>query len=439
RAVAGERTFSSRELAAGVVLLLGRRVVLLLHHRPHPVQHRNISERWGLVGASAGIEKVHRSIARLGPLEVPVLLRGETGTGKELVARALHDASPRRERPFVAVNMAVLGPSLAAAALFGAERGAYTGADRTRTGLFQSAHGGTLFLDEVGDTPPEVQAMLLRALETREVHPVGSSGGGIEVDVRVLAATDARLERAIEEDRFKAALFYRLAGSAIDLPALRDRREDFGRLLYLFLGEALGQLGERAEELPADRAWPPAEWVARLALHRWPGNVRELRNVAHQLAIAGPDEPFPDLASLGLGLSLGSLSQGSLDPEAADDGSSTLVPLSGILRELPGPSATARQALRKLSDVGEEELLAALRKNRWHIRHSAEALGISRPNLYRLMEACPSIRTAQQLEREEIEQAVAASPGDLGAAALHLEVSLLGLKRRMTSLGMTRG
>jgi two-component system nitrogen regulation response regulator GlnG len=167
-------------------------------------------------------------------VNAPVLLRGESGTGKELVAHAIHEASPRRTGPYVAVNMAAIPPSLAAAELFGATRGAFTGADHDRPGYFSRAHRGTLFLDEIGETAPEVQALLLRVLEAGEVQAVG----GLEprrVDVRVLAATDADLQGMTAMDRFRAPLLHRLMAGYLQVPALRARREDFGRLLYAFL------------------------------------------------------------------------------------------------------------------------------------------------------------------------------------------------------------
>ncbi len=406
--------FSPQEVVEGVVLRLARKIVLLLHRGPVP-SPEGPPPSFGLVGAGLAMQRLRKEIRKLTPLEVPVLLRGETGTGKELVARALHDHSPRRNEPFVAVNMAVLGPSLAASALFGVERGAFTGADRKRQGHFQATRGGTLFLDEIGEAPPEVQAMLLRALETQEIQPVGSTDF-TKVDVRIVAATDARLEEAMASGGFKMPLYHRLAGYTVYLPALRERREDLGRLLYFFLHQELTVLGQPPLQ-GCDRPWPPAELVARLAKHPWPGNVRELRNVARRLAISGRDEPLPDLELF-------------------------LPPL--LLQEMPGtatpepvaPTSSKRRVLRKLEDVTEAELLDALRENRWHIQATADALRVSRPNLYRLMEASSSVRTAHELDRDEIQAAVAEADGDLDVAAYELEVSVLGLKRRMKALGL---
>ena len=414
--VESEREFAGARIDQGVVLTLARKIVLLLHREPVAKVHEHTLPSFGLIGAGASMGRLRREIAKLAPLEVPVLLRGETGTGKELVARALHDESPRKDGPFVAVNMAVLGPSLAAAALFGAERGAYTGADRKRLGHFQAARGGTLFLDEIGEAPPEVQVMLLRALETQEIQPVGSTDF-LKVNVRIVAATDARLEDAMASGGFKMPLYHRLAGYTVYLPALRERREDLGRLLYFFLQQELAALGQPPLK-DAETPWPPADLVARLAQHPWPGNVRELRNVARRLAIAGSDEPVPDLDLL-------------LPPQPVHETPGTTpAPVD------PAQTPSKRRTWRKLEDVTEAELLDTLRENRWHIQATADTLDVSRPNLYRLMEGSPSVRTAHELGLDEIQAAVAQANGDLDAAAYELEVSVLGLKRRMKALGL---
>ncbi|MEM8934734.1 MAG: sigma-54 factor interaction domain-containing protein, partial [Acidobacteriota bacterium] len=168
-AIGGRRVFDGASIERGVVLQLGRRTLLLLHRQP--VRQPPTGPDFGLVGQSAGLTRLRDEISRLADLDLPILVRGATGTGKELVARALHDAGRRRDRPFVAVNMATVSPTLAAAELFGATRGAYTGATREKLGLFEHADGGTLFLDEIGETPPEVQPLMLRTLETGVVRP----------------------------------------------------------------------------------------------------------------------------------------------------------------------------------------------------------------------------------------------------------------------------
>lgn len=409
----GSRTLSSDDIARGVVLLLGRKIVLLLHQALYPPA--GDPPRFGLVGESDAILALRQEIVRLASSDAPVLLRGESGTGKELVARGLHLGGPRRERPFVAVNMATLTPSLAAAELFGAARGAFTGADRKKTGLFQSAQHGTLFLDEIGETPVEVQAMLLRALENREILPVGSVEP-VAVDVRVVAATDARLEQAMSEGTFRAPLYHRLAGHTVRLPPLRQRLEDVGRLLHFFLDQ-------EAAQASAEPKAPSAEVVARLARHHWPGNVRELRNIARRLAL-GPiskeqlDElltPLPDKDS-------------TASPP-------TVHPAPNAPTDAPPARPTSRRKRRDPSDVGEDELLAALEAHDYRMRETAEALGLSRIGFYRRLDESPNVKKAADLARPEIDRALAEADGNVETAAKILQVSLRGLKRRITALG----
>ncbi|MEM7355780.1 MAG: sigma 54-interacting transcriptional regulator [Acidobacteriota bacterium] len=284
-AIGDQRDLAVDELERGVVLQVAKRITLLLHMLD-PVPPEDLPS-FDLVGESAAMVAVRQQISRVADLEVPALLRGETGTGKELVANAIHRASRRRAKPFVAVNMGAIPPTLAAAELFGAAKGAFTGADRKRTGYFTRARGGTLFLDEIGEMPPEVQVLLLRTLETGEIQPVGSETSEA-VDIRILAATDAQLESEIDAGRFRAPLLHRLSGYEIRLPPLRERRDDLGRLLLHFLQDELRTLGESWRLEPAggaSRPWLPASVVERLAVYAWPGNVRQLRNVARHLVI----------------------------------------------------------------------------------------------------------------------------------------------------------
>jgi two-component system nitrogen regulation response regulator GlnG len=426
--VDGEASFPAAEVNRGVVLLLAGQVVLLLH-RFRPVFPGSLA-RYGLVGLSDSLLDLCRQIARVADLDVPVLLRGASGTGKELVAAALHRASRRQAQPFLALNMGALPASLAAAELFGAARGAYTGADHARRGYFRRAHGGTLFLDEIGETPQEVQPLLLRTLESGEVQPLGSEETA-RVDVRVLAATDADLEQAVAAGRFRGPLLHRLGGYAIRLPSLCERRDDIGRLFFHFLREELAAVGEErrlTDPDPEAQPWPPAAWIARLAAASWPGNVRQLRNVARSLAIdcrrSGEDTPAgtPENAETRL-------------PAAIED----------LLRdERPAPEAgsppaappPARTAFRSPQDVSEAELLAALAANRWQPRETARELGISRPSLYFLFDTFPSVRKAMDLSREEIVEAGGRCGGHLREMAAILHVSEAGIRRRMKQIGL---
>ncbi len=422
-----ERVFSRTEIERGVVLLLAQRIVLLLSLLD-PVGKVGLPS-CGLVGESSGMLQLRREILRVAPLGVPVLLRGETGTGKELVAQALHQGGPRRSRPFFAVSMAAVPATLAAAELFGAARGAYTGADRKRDGYFQRADGGTLFLDEVGETPLEVQVLLLRALETQEIQPVG--GDDLKrVDVRLIAATDSDLEGAVTAGRFRAPLLHRLAGYEILIPPLRHRRDDFGRLFIHFLRQELAELGEseRLATSPEGRPWVPAPLVARLADLDWPGNVRQLRNCVRQIVIAGRDAGEP-----GMWLQVERLLQEAARAAELDDGPTWDLPAEQALPPARGP----RKRYRSPENVTDDELIAALRAHRWRIQRAAAELGISRGSLYDRIEKSPRIRKAADLSHEEIAACHARCGGDLDAMVEALEVSKRGLQRRIAQLGMS--
>jgi two-component system nitrogen regulation response regulator GlnG len=418
--VAAVHDIPAADVDRGVVLLLANRVVLLLSRLESAAGLADLPS-YGMVGESAPMMRLRQEIRRVADLDVAVLLRGETGTGKELVARALHDAGRRRHRPYLAVNMGAVPPSLAAAELFGAARGAFTGADQKRAGYFSRADSGTLLLDEIGETPAEVQVLLLRALETGEIQPVGG-GEPQTVDVRLIAATDADLEAAAAAGRFRAPLLHRLTGYEIFVPPLRSRREDFGRLFLHFLRQELEEVGEtgRLAVSAEERLWIPAGLVARLAAHDWPGNVRQLRNVVRQLVIAGRDLPEVPMGPAVERLFQDAPAREEPRPDRVD----------------PTPSVRARPVYRRPEDVREDELLAALRANRWRLQPTAAALGISRPSLYDRIDRSPSIRKAVDLGREEIEASFERCAGDLDAMVEELEVSKRGLQRQMKKLGI---
>jgi two-component system, NtrC family, nitrogen regulation response regulator GlnG len=402
------------EMERGVVLELAGRVVLLLHwifqSPPEP------AGRLGLIGESARLAQVRWDVRRVADLDVPVMLRGETGTGKELVARAIHDASPRRSGPFIAVNLGAISSTLVASELFGAVKGAFTGSVQSQDGYFRRAQGGTLFLDEVGEAPPEVQVMLLRALETREINPVGSQAP-VRVDARVLAATDADLEASVQAGEFRAPLLHRLSGFEIWLPPLRERREDLGRLLVHFLRQELAATGE-TQRLDAE-SWLPAHLVARLARHPWPGNVRQLRNLVRQIVIGSRGLP-----QLQIGPAVERLLQSNASLE--DSGPRPAA--------LPAATETPSPDRRKPADISQDELIAALRANRWDLQATAAHLHISRPSLYALIESSPHVRKAGDLSPEEIARCWEECKGDLDAMVERLEVSRKALARRLREL-----
>jgi two-component system nitrogen regulation response regulator GlnG len=424
--VRGERVFTEREIDRGVVLLLANRVALLLH-RFQPISEPGLPG-YGLVGESEPLMELRRQIRQVADLDVPVLLRGETGTGKELLAKAIHQASARRNRPYLAVNMGAIPPSLAASELFGAAKGAYTGADQKRRGFFSRADSGTLFLDEIGEVPPEVQPLLLRALENGEIQPVGAEQIQA-VDVRTIAATDSDLEAAIAAGRFRAPLLHRLSGYEIRIPPLRERRDDVGRLLVHFLRQELETLGE-AHRLdhpgPDGRPWLPASLVARLALFDWPGNVRQLRNIARAIAVESRGA-----AEVRVGPQIEKL----LVPFPGDTRSPARVALSPEPTPEP-PPASPRPYRRSPQEVTDDELVAALRAHRWEPGPTAAHLGISRASLYVLIDACPHVRKASDLGVEEVEHVSRACGGRLAAMAEMLEVSEEALKRHIKKLNL---
>jgi DNA-binding NtrC family response regulator len=300
-----------------------------------------------LIGASAPMREVHKAVGLLADRDATVLILGETGTGKEVVARAIHRHGRRAKAPFVAVNCAAIPRELLESLLFGHTRGTFTGAVADRGGAFREAHGGTLFLDEVGDMDLGMQAKLLRALESREIMPLG--GKPISVDVRVIAATHRDLRQAVREERFREDLYYRLGVVPITLPALRERLADIVPLAERFL--ALAAHGAAPKRLASDAA-------ARLVSHSWPGNVRELRNAMERVTtlVRRPVIAAADLDFL-------------LEPaRGASSGAADL--FAGTL-----PEVVARVEIEMI-----QRALAASGGNR---AQTAERLGIRRQLLYR--------------------------------------------------------
>ncbi len=294
---------------------------------------------FGLVGRSPAMERVRRAIREYGPTDMPVLVTGETGTGKELVATGLHAASRRAERPLVVVNCAALAQSIFESEFFGSARGSFTGADRDREGLVGAAEGGTLFLDEVGELPLDVQPKLLRLLEAGVYRGVGGAAER-SADVRILAATNRDLQAEVNLGTFRADLYYRIAVLQIGVPALRSRSSDVRLLLQHFL-EA-GKAGNRLvapEALQALEAWP------------WPGNVRELAHVVARTLVRHPSGPI-----LGFELCRG---ERRADSAAA----------------APARLAASRHEFLHLQ---RDDILRTLHENRWNVSAAARALGWTR-------------------------------------------------------------
>jgi formate hydrogenlyase transcriptional activator len=248
------------------------------------------SEFEGIVGSSPALRATLDHLRIVAPTDSTVLIEGETGTGKELIARAIHTHSDRRHRPFVKVNCAAIPADLLESELFGHEKGSFTGAVAQRIGRFESAHGGTLFLDEIGEMPLNLQTKLLRAVQEQEFERVGGNRT-IQVDVRIIAATNRDLKAMVDEGKFRADLYYRVAVFPLNIPPLRERREDILALVRYFVEKHARRMGRNIETIPADA-------LDALTTYDWPGNIRELQNViersvvlssSRELRIAMPD------------------------------------------------------------------------------------------------------------------------------------------------------
>jgi len=410
----GEQAFSMDMLRQGVVLELASCVVLLLHILDSDISD---DDNLDLIGESQAIRELRADIRRVADLDVPVLLRGETGVGKELVAKAIHELSNRSDRLFLCVNMAAVPPSMAASELFGHAKGAFTGATSSHDGYFAAAAGGTFFLDEIGATAAEVQPMLLRAVESGMVQPVG--GALRKVDVRLIAATDADLELAVQEGTFIRPLLQRLAGYEMRIEPLRNRRADIGRLFIHFLRGELERSGEieRLQEPSfGKQSWLPAGFMAQLANYEWPGNVRQLKNVARQLAISNRG-----LHKFRIDTSLRSLLE--LEGEV----------LTKPEAQRPSPPTQTKRRRGELSDA---EIVEALKQNRFNFTAAALQLDISRTWLNTRVEQIPSLRKAKDIGEDEIRRCMNEHGTDLDIVAAKLEVSPRALQLQMKRLGM---
>ncbi len=319
-----------------------------------------VESRYEIVGGSFQIRQVLERIERVAPTDARVLVTGENGTGKELVARAIHRLSPRKDAPFVEVNCAAIPSELIESELFGHIKGSFTGAVADRAGKFEQADGGTLFLDEIGDMSPAAQAKVLRALEEGVVTRVGGSKP-IRVDVRVIAATNKNLEEEIAEGHFREDLFYRLNVVPIALPPLRERRDDIPMLVRHFI-----QRMARTDGLPP-RSFSP-EALARLQELPWPGNVRELRNTVERLLILSPSAQVR-----------------REDVEQLVTGRAEALGLGSELLSAP--------TFNEFKDRAERAyILQKLREHDWNVSETARAVEMPRSNLYKKIEKYELIR-----------------------------------------------
>ena len=313
----------------------------------------------GLIGDAPVMDALREQIAKVAPTKGRVLISGESGSGKELVARAIHEQSDRKRRPFVMVNCAAIPEDLIESTLFGHEKGAFTSAVGRRRGHFELADTGTLFLDEIGDMSLSAQAKVLRVLQTGELTRVGGERP-LTVDVRVLAATNKDLEEAVRTSEFREDLYFRLNVFPIHSPPLRTRKTDLPKLVEFFLEQVCAENGFRPKTVHPDVQ-------RRLAAYDWPGNVRELRNVVERLSILSGDDILPS-------------------DIPADFGGRSMVVTGGA-------AIFASGTLRDFREASERDFIEArLRTHDWNISRTAETLGLERTNLHKKIKALGIVR-----------------------------------------------
>lgn len=413
-------------VAEGAVLGLGRAVLLCLHWATSLPRHNPVA---GLLGVGSAAIMMREQIRAAAQTNMPVLLLGETGSGKEVAARAIHAMGPRAGAPLVAVNMATLNESLAAVELFGAAKGAYTGAQGVRIGLFGEADGATLFLDEIGNTPSVVQPMLLRVLESGDYRPVGAQGDR-RSSARLIAATDQDLYGG----SFNHALLRRLESYVIPMTPLRERREDIGVLIQHFLAEG----GATAEEFPF-------ALVSDCACYDWPGNVRQLAQVVRRALLSVRMGEVPLLSALTRSVATPQGSAARLASSIAvlgEEGGADAVAAHGAAPSAAGRAgngaaapAEAKRGRRAMPD--QQEVLAAMDDNGWRILSAAQALGISRPTMYKLLDEHPQIRRPERIAEEELRTALAACDGAVDRCAAQLRTPAEALRRYLGALGIS--
>ena len=320
-------------------------------------ENRELRHRLGkheLVGSGPAMKKFLAQIERVAASETRVCILGETGTGKELVARAIHGKSPRSEHPFITLNCAAVPAELIESELFGHEKGSFTGAASRHLGKFEQADGGTLFLDEIGDMPVAMQAKLLRVLEEGEVERVGGDKP-TKVNVRVVVATHRNLEELVKQNAFRSDLFHRVYVFPLALPPLRERPEDFPELVAHFVRQVAAQNGWKEKAFAKDA-------IAELRTYNWPGNVRELRNILERLVLLAPED---------------SISASDVRLVLPNSGSSTSFTSSASFASSSSTLAQRTEAFEK--DV----LLAEIRRHNFHMTNVARALGLERSHLYK--------------------------------------------------------
>jgi two-component system nitrogen regulation response regulator GlnG len=413
--VDGEPLQQSIEITAdrvkrGVVIELGKYVALLLH-RVNKRDEDASSDNLGILGENRSIQRLRKDILDIANIDDTVLITGETGAGKDLVARAIHANSKRAGKPYLCINMGAIQSGMENAELFGIGKRIATEVDE-RKGYFASADGGTLFLDEIGTTKPEIQASLLRAIENKEIQRVGH--GPLKVDVRLIAATDSDLTVAIEQGRFLKALFHRLSRFRLQIPPLRERPDDIARLFIQFFHDELRKQGD-AQKLfrgAKEPGWLPAGLMSMLLRYAWRGNVRELQNVAGALALKNHNKEFfhlePDIVQL----------------------------LRSDIVSTDFASEPETKSFRPSYPPTDDEVIQAMDENDFNATKASESLHISRDYLLKRISRIPDLRRPKEITDQEIIDSYKQYNGDFVAMAKTLRISLRGLKIQITNRGL---
>jgi two-component system nitrogen regulation response regulator GlnG len=405
------------DLQKGIVIVLGNAIVLLFHFLDKSILQSNALPCLGFIGNSTAMNKTRRSILYAADASNPVLIRGETGVGKELAAIAIHEQSARKKKNLITINIAGIPVGLAASELFGQKKGAFPDAKEDKRGAFSLADGSTLFMDEIGDISHDIQMLILRAVEYGEIQVVG--GSPQKVNVRLIAATDSDLEQLMEEGRFKRPLFERLQETIVTILPLRERREDIGVLFFHFFRTALAsnqELDKLDKQLEAENLWFPTELMEKLINYSWPGNIRELRNFASQIAAVNRGETHFVMSEALWRKLIGSDS----------------TPAPNTILQAPKSEIPRRSVV----DISDAEILNALKQNSFNITNAADTLGVTPQRLHDRINESPDLPKAGRLTLEQVVACRTLFNGDIEQMAAHLQVSSKGLKLRMKQLGI---
>jgi DNA-binding NtrC family response regulator len=419
---------SSAQIEAGAILGLGRAVFICLHWMRCLPKNNPVD---GFLGVGSSAIQTRDLIRLAATNDNAVLLLGETGTGKEVAAQGIHSLSKRNAHKMVSVNMAALNESLAAADLFGATRGAYTGAQTTRDGFFSEAQNSTLFLDEIGNTPATVQPMLLRVLENGEYRPLGAARD-TRSNARLITATDQDLY----DESFNHALLRRLESFIIRIPPLRARREDIGLLiLHLFKDSKMANI--------ETNQIPPA-LISDMLNFEWPGNVRQLGNAFKRALLSIQLGEFPVLATIverpkmtaGISAELRQTRDAAPAEFMPSNASST--PATSNTNRINNASDEGKSApmeRKKIRDLTEDDIVNAMENHGWTIQYAADDLGISRPSMYKLIESNSQIRRVEQIPAEEIREQLQLANNHVEQCASRLKTPSEALRRHLKGLG----